>query len=59
VTSGIVDDDDGDELSALSMHGHEIRLCPITVCIELTRGYCMYQGSVSYQACRRRRRRCR
>jgi len=24
MTSGIVEDDDGDELSALSMHGHEI-----------------------------------
>jgi hypothetical protein len=50
VTSGIVDDDDRDELSALSMHGHENRRCPTIVCMKLARGYIQYQmGSVSYQ----------
>jgi hypothetical protein len=54
VTSGI--DDDRDELSMLSMLGHEIGSCPIIACIKLTKGYSMYRmGSVSYQV----RRRCR
>jgi hypothetical protein len=48
----------GAELSALSMHGHEIRLCPIIMCMTLTKGYFrIFYGSVSYQVHRRRRRR--
>jgi hypothetical protein len=48
----------GAELSALSMHGHEIRLCPIIMCMTSTKGYFrIFYGSVSYQVRRRRRRR--
>lgn len=39
--TAIVEDGDGDELSALSMQGHEIRLCLKIMCMGLSKGYCI------------------